>query len=50
MQHELKRLREEGNAMKIVTERLIIRTFDESDLPEFEKLLEIEEVPGCDRI
>lgn len=32
--------------MKLETERLIIRTFEESDLAEFEKLLDIPEVPG----
>jgi RimJ/RimL family protein N-acetyltransferase len=32
--------------MEIKTDRLIIRPFAESDLPEFEKLLDIPEVPG----
>jgi RimJ/RimL family protein N-acetyltransferase len=32
--------------MKIITGRLCIRTFEESDLVEFEKLLNIPEVPG----
>lgn len=32
--------------MKLITERLIIRTFEEADLAEFEKLLDIPEVPG----
>ncbi len=32
--------------MQIITERLIIRPFRESDLPEFKKLLYIPEVPG----
>ena len=32
--------------MKIETDRLIIRPFIEDDLPEFEKLLTIREVPG----
>ena len=35
-----------GIDMKIITDRLIIRTFEESDLVEFEKLLDIPEVPG----
>lgn len=32
--------------MQIITDRLIIRPFTPSDLPEFEKLLDIPEVPG----
>lgn len=32
--------------MQIITDRLIIRPFEESDLVEFEKLLNIPEVPG----
>ncbi len=32
--------------MRLETERLIIRTFEESDLPAFERLLDIPEVPG----
>lgn len=32
--------------MQIITDRLIIRTFTESDLTNFEKLLDIPEVPG----
>lgn len=32
--------------MQIITDRLIIRTFEESDINEFEKLLDIPEVPG----
>jgi RimJ/RimL family protein N-acetyltransferase len=34
------------NELHITTERLIVRTFKESDLAEFEKLLNIPEVPG----
>lgn len=32
--------------MQLITERLIIRPFNENDLPQFEKLLDIQEVPG----
>ena len=32
--------------MRIETERLIIRPFTPEDLPEFRKLLTVEELPG----
>lgn len=32
--------------MQIITTRLVIRPFEPSDLPQFEKLLDIPEVPG----
>lgn len=32
--------------MQIMTDRLIIRSFEEADLPQFEELLDIPEVPG----
>lgn len=32
--------------MQIITDRLIVRTFEKTDLMEFEKLLDIPEVPG----